>query len=188
MENGPDPCAGCVYQTLVGGDLLCDYIMKTGHRRPCPFGMGCTVKETRGGEPMRTINWDQERAMTLFEEGKSDLEIAQAVGTTKIAIQAWRSRNRLLKQAAPAAEASTQPPAPPDPDTSPPEVPKADPPPEAPEPDPPPEAPVAGPVELCLELEGGWARLRARSWAQAAKLWQMLHVCVEALEREGGDG
>ena len=46
MAKRTDPCAGCVYQVKAGGYLVCDYISITGSRRPCPFGAGCTVKET----------------------------------------------------------------------------------------------------------------------------------------------
>lgn len=40
------PCTGCRY---FRGDFeynrCCNYIFDTGHRRPCPPGEGCTVKE-----------------------------------------------------------------------------------------------------------------------------------------------
>ena len=43
-----------------------------------------------------------------------------------------------------------------------------------------------GPVELHVELYGGWARIRAPGWEQAARLWRMLDVCISALSTEGG--
>lgn len=164
MSGSADPCAGCIYRGITGGEWTCDYLLITGHRRPGPFGAGCMVKTTENGVPeaMRTTKWDQKRAMALFKEGKSDAEIAETVGTTQSAVYNWRIKNRLLRQ--------------------------SDPSPNQPEPvthDPAP--PLSGPVELCLELEGGWARLRARSWEQAARLWEMLSVCVRVMEREGGD-
>lgn len=76
MNSPRDPCAGCVYQTLVGGYLICDYISITGHRRPCPFGAGCIVKQTKEGEPV-SKRWDVETALKLYEEGKTDPEIAE---------------------------------------------------------------------------------------------------------------
>ena len=38
-------CDGCLYrETLNGYGQMCAYILRTGHRRPCPPGEGCTVK------------------------------------------------------------------------------------------------------------------------------------------------
>lgn len=39
--------------------------------------------------------WDETRARQLYEEGKSDLDIADMVGASVGAITAWRHRNRL---------------------------------------------------------------------------------------------
>ena len=39
--------------------------------------------------------WDETRARQLYEEGKSDLDIADMVGASVSAITAWRHRNRL---------------------------------------------------------------------------------------------
>ncbi|MFR6380665.1 MAG: hypothetical protein ACLUNZ_13695 [Evtepia sp.] len=41
----------CVYYAIGSNDGYngtCDYILITGHRRPCGFGAACTVKETQG--------------------------------------------------------------------------------------------------------------------------------------------
>jgi uncharacterized protein YjcR len=46
-------CAGCEYAGTLHGDrriassLFCDYLSKTGHRRPCPGVAGCTVKKVK---------------------------------------------------------------------------------------------------------------------------------------------
>ena len=41
-------CKGCIYSCLLWADWYsCDYIFKTGKRRPCPPGEGCTVKKMR---------------------------------------------------------------------------------------------------------------------------------------------
>lgn len=37
-------CATCFYHGKCGGMICCDYLFKTGQRRPCPPGDGCTVK------------------------------------------------------------------------------------------------------------------------------------------------
>lgn len=43
-------CNGCIYKMFLGGGKFtpyCNYIVETGHPRPCPAGTGCTVKVTR---------------------------------------------------------------------------------------------------------------------------------------------
>lgn len=37
-------CATCFYHGKCGGLVCCDYLSKTGQRRPCPPGDACTVK------------------------------------------------------------------------------------------------------------------------------------------------
>ena len=41
-------CNGCVFKGYFNGQnlSLCEYFLRTGHRRPCPAGTGCTVKQT----------------------------------------------------------------------------------------------------------------------------------------------
>lgn len=36
-------CTNCRYHANVSGTVCCDYLYKTGHRRPCPPGDECTV-------------------------------------------------------------------------------------------------------------------------------------------------
>lgn len=38
-------CKGCMYLGIAGPYVCCDYIFVEGHRRPCKFGEGCTVKK-----------------------------------------------------------------------------------------------------------------------------------------------
>lgn len=40
-------CDDCVYRVIVGGMASCDYLFRTGQRRPCPPGDECTVKVGR---------------------------------------------------------------------------------------------------------------------------------------------
>lgn len=42
-----DNCGDCQYRGKVGGMPCCDYFLRTGNRRPCPPGEGCTVKVSR---------------------------------------------------------------------------------------------------------------------------------------------
>jgi hypothetical protein len=45
----------------------------------------------------RAFSWDTERAEQLYHEGKSDGEIAKAVGTQKSAVFHWRTTHNLPK-------------------------------------------------------------------------------------------
>jgi hypothetical protein len=37
-------CATCFYHCKCGGMICCNFLFKTGQRRPCPPGDACTVK------------------------------------------------------------------------------------------------------------------------------------------------
>lgn len=205
MADWYDACKGCIYLGTTGPYLTCDYMLIAGPRRPCPRGPGCTVKEVS-----ETKKWDKAKAFELYQAGLSDSQIAQEVGVSQRTIFVWRKEemlppNKRVSPAAPKeAEPRSVPPGPPEPE--PPPKPKAV---EA-QPEGEPEGPGrdgsghkrtdpdgsghngtdsdgSGPVELHLELCGGWARIRAHGWAQAAKLWRMMDVCIAALRTEGGD-
>ena len=90
-------CRGCIYAGRAGRRTICVYILKTGHRRPCPPGAGCTVRRTEE-DTMQKAKWDTERAQALIAEGgRSDLEIAEAVGCNVKTLQSWKYRNGLTK-------------------------------------------------------------------------------------------
>lgn len=42
-----DNCSNCFYRGKAGSLPCCDFFLKTGQRRPCPGGEGCTVKVPR---------------------------------------------------------------------------------------------------------------------------------------------
>lgn len=42
-------CVGCIYVSMIGIPS-CHYIVRTGHKRPCPPGEGCEVKRVGKGE------------------------------------------------------------------------------------------------------------------------------------------
>lgn len=88
-------CRGCVYAFKSGGRYACQYILLKKKRRPCPPGAACVVREDVN-MPKRT--WDAGRAMELVNEGKDDVAIADAVGTTVEAIKSWRKNNRIRLQ------------------------------------------------------------------------------------------
>ena len=52
---------------------------------------------------MRNRNWDREKAAALYAEGKSDAEIAEAVGVMPSTIASWRRKQKLSTHAAAAA-------------------------------------------------------------------------------------
>lgn len=102
-------CRGCVYAFKSGGRYACQYILLKKKRRPCPPGAACVVREDVN---MPRRNWDAGRALELVNEGKDDVAIADAVGTTVEVIKSWRKNNRikLQKPAAPETErAQSQP-------------------------------------------------------------------------------
>lgn len=97
-------CRGCIYKGYASNMPICQYILATHRCRPCPAGEGCTVKTTAKGGPstMKIKSWDEIRARQLYEEGKSDLDIADMVGATVGAITAWRHKNHLKSKNPPA--------------------------------------------------------------------------------------
>lgn len=78
MANGicDSYCKGCVFSAYVNGGVLrvCMYMLKTGKRRPCPAGSGCTVKETgRNRSAWRHENeaaWEKVQKERERERGK----------------------------------------------------------------------------------------------------------------------
>lgn len=52
QKKAKEKCSKCRYSTLIykdrgGGLMVCDYMLITGHRRPCKGGLSCTVIEPR---------------------------------------------------------------------------------------------------------------------------------------------
>lgn len=192
-----DYCKGCVYRTYAGAEPICGYILVERHRRPCPPGEGCTAKVVGGkNTKMKRRTWDENRARQLYEEGKSDVDIADMVGATASAIAAWRRQNRLTSQNPPRCRSSA--PAPIDaPTPTPAKAPLA--PIAAPPPEPKPVAgipveetrPAAekkslpakesrikqpdGPVDLALSIAGCTCKLTAPDIASA--VWMAEHLC-----------
>lgn len=176
MAGRADPCAGFVYRIRVGDCLVCDYISIVGHRRPCPFGAGCVVKETEDGMK----RWDKARAYELYQAGASDREIAEEVGVETGTIYRWR-REKGLTAHRPAAQV---PPADTGPGPEPPESETAKP----TDRSGPEEAGgdwPQGPVELHLELAGGWVRLRAPDWRTGRTLCDMMGALMDRVGAMG---
>lgn len=179
MENWYDACVGCTYLGVTAHCPTCDYALIVGQCRPCPRGSGCTVKEVS-----ETKKWDKAKALELYQAGLSDSQIAQEVGVSQRTIFVWRKEemlppNKRVSPAAPKeAEPRSVPPGPPEPE--PPPKPKAV---EA-QPEGEPEGTGRdgsgpgrfpnGPMELHLELGGGWIRLRAADPQMGQRLCRVM--------------
>ena len=87
----------------------CDYILVTGKRRGCPAGPLClrykpvTSKERK--VPQLPSTFKKERSglytafETMYEEGFSDVQIAEALGVSRDTVSNWRRKERLPSQA-----------------------------------------------------------------------------------------
>lgn len=107
-------CKGCIYLGAAGNYPVCNYLLATKQRRPCPAGAGCTVKVSKSKGVRKTVKrvtWDERRARALLAEGKSDIETADMVGIAVSTLRSWKQRNGLTRKRAPATaeEATTQP-------------------------------------------------------------------------------
>jgi hypothetical protein len=137
---------------------------------------------------MKRRTWDENRARQLYEEGKSDVDIADMVGATASAIAAWRRLNRLTSQSPPGRKSSA--PAPVKESLAPIAVPPPEPKPAADisvEEDRPAtvKKPIPekehrtkqpdGPVKLAFSLAGCTCELTAPDIASAA--WMAEHLC-----------
>lgn len=97
-------CRGCKYAVCLSGDWCCDYLLRTGHRRPCPSGEGCTVREDAdvlqqrrgvGIVVMTRKDWDTVQARALYDQGCTDRQIAAELGTSVSAVGYWRRKLHL---------------------------------------------------------------------------------------------
>lgn len=94
-----DICRGCFYAARLSEMWVCDYLSKTGHRRPCLPGKGCTARieveqdrkrAWKGRSVMKKRTWDAERARALYDEGWTDARISAEVGVKPSAVAFWR--------------------------------------------------------------------------------------------------
>ena len=87
----------------------CDYILITGQRRGCPGGRLCerykSVNARRRKVPQLPSTFKKERSGlytafdTMYEEGFSDKQIADALGVSRDTVSKWRRKERLPNQA-----------------------------------------------------------------------------------------
>ena len=87
----------------------CDYILITGQRRGCPGGHLCNrykplnARHRKVPQLPSTFKKDRSGLYTAFEtmyaEGFSDREIAEALGVSRDTVSSWRRKERLPNQA-----------------------------------------------------------------------------------------
>lgn len=85
-------CVKCLYYART--TMTCDYILIEGHSRPCPGGAGCTARRTRKDMiHMKNPKWDTELGQMLWQEGKTDGEIADEFGIAISTVTSYRKRH-----------------------------------------------------------------------------------------------
>lgn len=87
----------------------CDYILITGKRRGCPGGPLCKKYKSLNARhrkvPQLPSTFKKERSglytafETMYEEGFSDKQIADALGVSRDTVSSWRRKERLPNQA-----------------------------------------------------------------------------------------
>ena len=87
----------------------CDYILITGQRRGCPGGRLCErykpLNARKRKVPQLPSTFKKDRSglytafETMYEEGFSDREIAEALGVSRDTVSSWRRKERLPNQA-----------------------------------------------------------------------------------------
>lgn len=115
-----NPCARCIYHAVVDGMIVCDYLLITGHRRPCPPGKLCTVrtiniKGERKNMPRKKCV-DDERARELIASGLGLKEAAAELDVSVSTLQRWKAEQGLTsgrENPAPAPEGTPSQPPPP---------------------------------------------------------------------------
>lgn len=102
----------CWYMSTSPYGPICNYYLDTDKRRPCPCGPECTVRipkhrptrmdsgegAVRTGRPAKPrkprASWDTSRAAELRAKGMKYKEIAEALGTTEKAVEAYLRAQR----------------------------------------------------------------------------------------------
>ena len=106
-------CRKCSYRGTLGGVICCDYAWVTGRCRTalpkredgrCPgFDEGPAkhvefvwpVNQPLTVTRVRAMKYDGKKMMELYNQGMTDGQIAEAVGSSKSAVYGWRKRNDL---------------------------------------------------------------------------------------------
>lgn len=73
-------CNGCVFLGYGNGETkLCEYLLRTDQRRPCPAGTGCTVKQT--GKKKTTWRHEADRTWKIKKKKEVYHRVCPCCGT-----------------------------------------------------------------------------------------------------------
>lgn len=108
----PRNCRDCQFQAEKDMPYGCNYATITGHTRlAAPPGDGCPYK-VKGPRLERMVaqkevtikrrdhrrKIDDRKAMRLYQEGKNDVEMGEALGVRQESVRLWRKRMGLKSQ------------------------------------------------------------------------------------------
>lgn len=84
----------CIYLQNVHGEIMCcSYILNTSKMRGCDPGPGCKRYVGMRKRPnRRKPGWDTATGKRMWLEGKSDREIADALGVRRDTVGEYRRR------------------------------------------------------------------------------------------------
>lgn len=87
----PNPCDGCVFLR----NYLCNYLLMMDVRRGCPGGAECDKKMTKEEFYAMGLqkDWDRRAGKAMWAAGRSDADIAKAMGVTQGTISYFRRRH-----------------------------------------------------------------------------------------------
>lgn len=102
-------CKDCVYYACDYGHFVCptcDYYLITGKRRGCPAGDDCDkfllskdcIKYTSAVAGLVRLPVREQLLRDLYEQGKTDVEIAKELKIPRRAVARWRCKNGLSSQ------------------------------------------------------------------------------------------
>jgi len=118
----------------------------------------------RGADTMKSQSWDTEKAMALYNEGKTDQQIAEAVFISDSMVGVWRRKQGLpANRKTPKKQSAAKPPVTP---ASPPTA--------------------TGPVALSVELDGWSFALRAPDLEGAVRAYACAGRLLESMTKEAG--
>ena len=108
----PPDCAHAMrMRDGVGGELVyhCGYILRAGESRGCDPGPGCNKYRPKKGKKPASIRvskrkgprsqWDMEKGRQMWKDGKTDQEIADALGVHRETVGKTR-RRKWMKEGA----------------------------------------------------------------------------------------
>ena len=87
-------CSGCVYSAILRSNLVvCDYLCRTLHRRPCPPGKECTVRVNEPYFRVYEKKFDHDAIYAMLKEGVRVKDIADKIGCSPQLV--WKLKRNL---------------------------------------------------------------------------------------------